>query len=419
MQNIFLFTMTMNRVIILLFCIGTIILMTGVVRADVLQPFITHVYFEKDGIPYNFPVKYTVTCYGYERRSYFDRPLPGSYHPSPIYRYSASCNGYGCPVYAQYFSLFGASFDWCDLDGETNYQKFSLHNLSTDITRCDRIAERGWRIQDNGVKYYYWTPEYDSCYEFRDMKNDRIGVLHARYTSTAPANSSELIILKGRSPYYAMDQKRDGLIVNKSEIPMNLDQYINYLETCNPTADRKCPGWIIDGKPLKSFTEYRTLRNDRANLQEDPCDTFLVEADPSLVIPFGDQLPWRGECAQGYIMGAGGCNYTYGYCESRFTIPPAGDLGSTVVRTPPETPVFPVSPIPPVIGTSPPIAGTTAVTQATAAVSRLPPATNHGTPTVTTFPIPTPSRNAIDGSSPVESLYCSILSWFDISCDNV
>jgi hypothetical protein len=101
-----------------------------------------------------------------------------------------------------------------------------------------------------------------------------------------------MLLLKGRNPYYSTDDLvRDTRVVNKSDISMNFNKYIIFLETCDPTGDRKCPGWIIDDKPLKLFTEYRTLKNDVADIKIKPCDAFLVKADPSLIIPFRDQDP--------------------------------------------------------------------------------------------------------------------------------
>jgi hypothetical protein len=37
--------------------------------ADEIYPTITHVFFEKDGLPYNESVYFTVECYGYTWKS--------------------------------------------------------------------------------------------------------------------------------------------------------------------------------------------------------------------------------------------------------------------------------------------------------------------------------------------------------------
>lgn len=408
--------MRSNRIIFLLSCFLVIVLLIGIVHADIIQPDITRVYFEKNGAPYNFPVKYTVTCYGNETHTFpFTPAPPGSYQPSPIFRYSATCNGYGCQVYPQNYRFFGSHFDWCDLEGETNYQKFSLHNFSsTDITRCDKIPDRIFRIRDNDLEYYYMTPEYDACFEFRDNKTREIWAGRASFSSTVPLNASTMLLLKGRNPYYSTDDLvRTKLMANKSDISMNFNQYINYLETCDPVGDRKCPGWIIDDKPLKLFTEYRSLKNDVADIQKNPCDAFLVKADPSLIIPFKDQDPsWSGYCAQEL----NGCNYTAKVCVSRFTIPSIDDTGSTSIGTTPATPVSTtVAPVPSVTGKINTSVKTTVVVPATGTLSQLPSTGNQKITPVTITPVS--GGSIITYRSPVETLYCTVLSLFRISCD--
>lgn len=409
--------MRLNRIHFLICCFLAVVLLVGIVQADVLQPRIVHVYFQKDGVPYNFPVKYTVTCYGYEAEHFpFTLAPPGSYQPSPIFRYSATCNGYGCPVYSQFYSLIGAHFDWCDLEGETNYQKFSLHNFSsTDITRCDRVVERTFKMQDNDLEFYYYTPEYDACLDFTNNKTREIWAGRANFSFKIPINGSMILLLKGRVPYYSTDDlMRTELMANKSEIPMNLDQYINYLESCDPISDRKCPGWIIDGKPLKSFTEFRTLRYDETDLRDNPCDTFLVKADPSLVIPLKDQdVSWRGACARDLT----GCNYTWGICESRFTIPSAGDHDSIKDMTTPVIPVSRISPLPSVTSKTNTSVRATVIVSATGTLSTLPSTNNQMNTAFPTLNPPVPGGGITVHRGPVETLYCAILSWFRISCD--
>ncbi|MDD5143639.1 hypothetical protein [Methanoregula sp.] len=144
-------------------------------------------------------------------------------------------------------------------------------------------------------------------------------------------------------------------------------QYIGYLETCDPATDRNCSGWTLNGKPLKQYTEYRPLKNNATHLKDHPCDTFLVAADPSLIMPFTEQDPWNHACAYA-------CNYTMQICEDRFIIPS---------------------------GNSSPVQESFSGT----------------TPTVGIPLMPLQSIPPSVQGSPVESLYCSIVQTFGGKCE--
>jgi hypothetical protein len=51
--------------LILLAIMAAGILAISPVHAHMISPAITHVYFEKDGVPYNGSVQYSMNCYGY------------------------------------------------------------------------------------------------------------------------------------------------------------------------------------------------------------------------------------------------------------------------------------------------------------------------------------------------------------------
>jgi hypothetical protein len=131
--------------------------------------------------------------------------------------------------------------------------------------------------------------------------------------------------------------------------------------------DPACPGWITDGKALKSFSEYRTLKQNTSHLKEHPCDTFLMEADPLLMLPFNGTFLLDHPCIDddGDFVP---CNLAGFIEESRFTIPADIDLGSTGFRT--------------------------------------------------NLLLPTPAGSAGIHRSPVELLYCTVLSWVNISCQD-
>ena len=82
------------------------LLLTGVpAAADMITPSITSVFFERDGVPYHGSVQYSVSCYGYFMGYPPVTRSPGSYQPELIFRYSASCPGYGCRIYQPYYYL--------------------------------------------------------------------------------------------------------------------------------------------------------------------------------------------------------------------------------------------------------------------------------------------------------------------------
>lgn len=91
----------------------------------------TTVYFEKDGQPHDWPVDFTINCYGYFN-SHQLRPLRlelfGEDPPAElVFSDSFDCPHYGCEVNIRY------RFDWvqieyCDCEGETEGRKFVIGN---------------------------------------------------------------------------------------------------------------------------------------------------------------------------------------------------------------------------------------------------------------------------------------------------
>ena len=365
--------MARDRECVWMVCLCILGLLVLPVHADLIAPAITHVYFEKDGAPYNGSVQYSVNCYGY---SYSYPPViksAGSYQPELVFHYSASSDGYGSAIYQPYYLRY-THIDWCDLEGNTNNQTFNIENFSTlPYTRCDGVPDRVAKTWGDRQEYYYDTPEYFACRQFETNYDKTIWADRLNFANTISINSTMILLLRGTSPLYET-QEWSHTIIDKSDIDMDLDEYIQYLETCDPVTDRNCPGWIINGMPLKTFTEYRPLKNNATDLKEHPCDTFLVKADPSLIMPFTDEDPWHHPCVSD-------CNYTMDICELRSAIP-SGTGNITVSGN-----VF-------------------------SALAEMPVAESSG-------------RNLTYGQQPalppvhrgpVELLYCSILSFFGVSC---
>jgi hypothetical protein len=351
--------MVRSRIHFLLMCLCAVILLVTVVHADMIDPAITHVYFDKDGVPYNGSVQYTITCYGYSFNHTFITPAPGSYQPQPVFRYSASCNGYGCPIYQQYYLQY-THIDRCSLEGVADNRNFTIQNFSSrPFSRCDNLPERVSRDLDGRQVYFYPVPEFISCRYFEQKAEEQWTTYGITFSQKRDSvNRSLILLLPEREPLYEILPWRD-VSINRSDITMDLSQYIAYLEACDVKSDPMCAGFIVDGKSLKSFPEYRIMKKNATYLKDHPCDTFLVEAEPSLIMPFTEYLPWSYHCV-------GPCNVTGEICEARFTIPSVSDPGNTGVRT-------------------------TSVT-------------------------PTHGGSANVHRSPVESLYCTVLSWFKISC---
>lgn len=360
-------------------CLCTICLLVLPVISDLILPATTHVFFEKDMAPYNGSVHYSVNCYGYTPSYPPVTRSPGSYRPDLVFHYSARCDRYGCPVYEPYYLQY-THIDWCDLEGEADNQAFMINNFSTrPYSRCYSVPDRAGLRQKNPEGYFYLTPEYHACRQFRDVHSRSVWI-DRQFFSEAVTKSGTILLLPGRNSLYSPSGK-NPLILNRTDIPMGTGEYMRYLETCNPVTDTKCPGWVVNGTALKEIATYRTLMNSSAILEEDPCNTFLVPADPSLIMPFTEVEPWHHPCYNE-------CNYTEMLCESRFTIP----SGYTTATVKNENATAVMTPGAAITGNQAPGI----------------PLKTSGLPVST---IPPASRRGL-----TESLYCRILAFFGAGC---
>jgi hypothetical protein len=127
---------------------GALLALSSNARADVPYPIRIAVIFEQAGQPYNGPVRFTITCYGY---SYPVGPdperAPGSYTPAPVYSLSGDCAGYGCTVdedlYLNYRHL-----DSCDLEGNASGVRFLVKNYARtpiDLRACGSPSNSDYR----------------------------------------------------------------------------------------------------------------------------------------------------------------------------------------------------------------------------------------------------------------------------------
>lgn len=229
--------------------------------ADEINPTITHVFFVKDGLPYNGSVVFSVHCYGYPCTGW-DCGSPedllaknGNYSPEEVFSFHASCPTYGCLIYEPYYHAGRSYTDYCTLDGETPGGKFTIPNFSnTPTPDCSDLHQFAFGMGQN--RYYNGTPAYDAC-------------------------------------------------INQSRQEAGLCN--RYVTGCSPAADEGCGNWILDGRPVKDTQESITCRGE-ADADRQKCDQYLEKIDPSEMIMWMDTDSGREEPAQRE-------------CELRFTIP--------------------------------------------------------------------------------------------------
>jgi hypothetical protein len=131
--------------IVLAICVAIITagLMCLPVRADLpMSEYIT-IFFELEGKPYDRPVRFHITCYGYSWDPGPAPPtrVPGSYEPTSVYAIRGNCPHYGCKishnVYLNYIHI-----DYCDLEAETESQHYTLSKFASapvDMSTCNGI----------------------------------------------------------------------------------------------------------------------------------------------------------------------------------------------------------------------------------------------------------------------------------------
>lgn len=324
----------MNRKTRHLMIILCLIAVTGLVmpvQADFITPAITHVYFEKDGVPYQGSVDYSVNCYGYytslSPSGMAEKPA-GSYTPELVYHYSATCKEYGCSVYPQYYLKY-RHIDWCDLEGKTDNGPFFYHNFSTipysegsiytppSYSFWSKILLPAYDEDEEYRYFFYATPEYTAC-TGQENSSQHPGRNHTAerriYTS---CNSREekhcFSIFEG---YGAVTGGISNYTRFVNATRDNLDEFRfnNYLDTCDPLSDTECGGWILDGKAMKTYPNLFPFRQNTTHLQIYPCDRFLMGINSSLVIPENDRPDGRDHCYER-------CSFADHIINAYFTIP--------------------------------------------------------------------------------------------------
>jgi len=254
----------------LILCMGILALLIISAGADEITPTLTHVFFDKDGVPYNGSVKFTVECYGYVWRSWDgsspeDQMAKGNHSSELVYTYSASCPSYGCTIYEPYYHAERLIVDHCDLKGQGGGQDFTLQNFSLSPTPpCTDLHQVD--IGKGRDQYYRITPEYSRC--VNDTWRKRFQCDH-------------------------------------------------YLVSCNTTNDIECGNLVgDDGHYVKETPSYRACMDTVYREQAD-CDQFLNKIEPATLILWIDPITGQEE---GPVIRN---------CTARFTIPSSGQVTPT------------------------------------------------------------------------------------------
>ncbi len=277
----------------LLCCLCAVIILTQPALADLMLPRITHVYFENDGVPLNTSVRYTVKCSGYlklNETGYLKTPAPGqSYIPGIVFSYSATCPSYGCEIYEPYYHMERAHIDWYDIYGETRNSTFSIRNFSDHAySRCTDVPVPVIEEADKTYSDYYLTPEFAACKADDYLANRSNSSWWT--TSYRAFLSCNLDKEPGCFSLFAGINSVKENISNRTSSAtsswtgMKKEDFMLYLETCDPRTDPWCGGWTIDGIPVKKIPGLRPF-TDVKSPKGDICDTFLIRASPSVIVP--------------------------------------------------------------------------------------------------------------------------------------
>jgi hypothetical protein len=287
-----------------LICLIFLVAVSCPVYADAVQAVKTHVFFQKNGLPYNESVKYVFKCYGTLK-------YPSqSGNISEIYEYSATCSGYGCGIWQPDTHDWNYNFDHCDLEGKSLDREFTIHNIPI-FSSCERFPNPTfYPAQMNKSSWiseeYYATPETLAClYQLYGSYNR---IEKVAYKTCNSLNESGCMELFSCIPPIKVISRTE-IQLNQSIRKDNTTEYIRYLETCDPSSDSNCPGWIINGKPLKQIKEC-LINSEALQKEYDQCREFYGKVNPALILP-EEEFKTRKY----------GAPIVLNICDTRWTIP--------------------------------------------------------------------------------------------------
>jgi hypothetical protein len=101
----------------------------GAAHADIPTPAEITAYFTAGEQPFDAPVNFEVSCWGYRSDPGEPEKEPGTYTPEVVYTYAASCPGYGCLLeHDLYFNY--RHIDSCDISGTAGGQPFTVEQYA-------------------------------------------------------------------------------------------------------------------------------------------------------------------------------------------------------------------------------------------------------------------------------------------------
>lgn len=153
---------TAKKILVVMVMILSFVSLANRTKADEAPPSTqTTFYFQKDGKPFVQPIKFTIKCYGQE----YNRVDDTYSEIMRISEFSEACQSYGCKFDTTgVFEPHSAEIKYCNVDGETNGNKFTINNFlvpSTKSLDCYYVYYNFDGMEAD--KYYKETPEYKKC----------------------------------------------------------------------------------------------------------------------------------------------------------------------------------------------------------------------------------------------------------------
>jgi hypothetical protein len=130
----------MRFIEVLLIMVAVVLLIIPPAWADSPPPVTTmKVYFERDNIPVNEAVKFTVNCSAYDNPEINQRNVVNEF--GDIFSYSAICPSYGCFMTSYQYEDY-EHLTSCDFFGELNREQFTILNYTKNPFSCTMIDRR-------------------------------------------------------------------------------------------------------------------------------------------------------------------------------------------------------------------------------------------------------------------------------------
>ena len=232
-----------------------LLILTATASADKVIPTSTKVFFEKNGVPYNEPVKFNVACYGYrveirtqEFKDYlsgnYEKKDPKTYNMTEVFSYSATAENYGTEIFEPFYLNYRV-IDHCTLYGETNGQKFIIENIGENpVPDCiyrEDLTDMQCYDSDTCI---IETDEYENCREKqRDLikKNrDSCQIFIEEYDGNQTHSINGTMISNDEGKWILTKEYR-SCIEEAVKTEYNCSQYYEYVpceDYCDPDGNK-------------------------------------------------------------------------------------------------------------------------------------------------------------------------------------